>query len=107
MPIYLYSCDKCGKEFEKYQKIEDAGQPNVCECGATAKQIIAPCGYGPWKPFYCDTQNRQFDTRESYQKYCHEKGLEGITAGEYRNIKQEAQYLADKEKAERMNPSSR
>ena len=99
MPIYSYFCDDCRKEFDEYHKIDEAGRHQTCKCGAKAKQVIAKCGYGPWKPFYCDTQSRQFDTRESYQKYCREKGLEGITAGEYRNLSQEAKYNADCEKA--------
>ena len=100
MPIYAFSCE-CGRDLEAVRSISECGKTLKCVCGKEAKQIIAPAGYAPWQPFYCATQGRQFDTRESYQKYCRSKGLEGITAREYRDISQEAAHLAKVEKEQR------
>lgn len=95
MPIYSYSCSKCGKEFDEHKPISEAGKPTTCGCGGEAKQIIASCGYEPWQPFYCETQSRYFPTRESYQSYCRKKGLEGITASELRVVKDEARHFKE------------
>ena len=38
MPIYEYQCEKCGKEFEKWQKFSD---PVVDKCPT--------CGGKPWR----------------------------------------------------------
>jgi len=91
MPIYVHLCG-CGNRFEEYKPISEAGKPALCKCGKKAKQIIDTMGYEPWKPFYCETQSKYFDTRESYNNYCKKKGLDGITVGEHRQIQQRADH---------------
>lgn len=96
-PIYCHECN-CGHKFDSIRRFNECGIEQPCpKCGRMAKQIIAPMGREPWQPFYCETQNRYFDTRESYQKYCKKKGLEGITASELREVKQEARYLKERD----------
>ncbi|MHB8204383.1 MAG: FmdB family zinc ribbon protein [Desulfomonilaceae bacterium] len=41
MPIYEYRCEKCGKEFEAWQRISDDPIENCSECGGTAKKLIS------------------------------------------------------------------
>ena len=96
--MYGSAMDSGNNQFEEVKPITEAGKSSLCKCGKEAKQIIVPAGYAPWKSFYCNTQGRQFDTRESYQHYCHSKGLEGITAREYKEISQQAEYMAKCEK---------
>ncbi|MDR3604270.1 MAG: zinc ribbon domain-containing protein [Syntrophaceae bacterium] len=41
MPIYEYRCEKCGKEFEAWQRISDDPIENCSECGGTARKLIS------------------------------------------------------------------
>jgi putative FmdB family regulatory protein len=41
MPIYEYRCEKCGKEFEAWQRISDDPIGNCSECGGTARKLIS------------------------------------------------------------------
>jgi putative FmdB family regulatory protein len=40
MPIYEYRCEKCGKEFEQWQKISDP-PVDTCGCGGKACRLIS------------------------------------------------------------------
>lgn len=45
MPTYVYKCDSCGKQFEKFQSFKD--EPlNVCPCGqeGQVRRVIQPAG---------------------------------------------------------------
>ncbi|NTV62874.1 MAG: zinc ribbon domain-containing protein [Oscillochloris sp.] len=45
MPTYVYACDSCGKQFEKFQSFKD--EPlTVCPCGQEGKvrRVIQPAG---------------------------------------------------------------
>ncbi|EFO81169.1 regulatory protein, FmdB family [Oscillochloris trichoides DG-6] len=45
MPTYVYACDSCGKQFEKFQSFKD--EPlTVCLCGQEGKvrRVIQPAG---------------------------------------------------------------
>jgi len=42
MPTYEYACRKCGKQFEKVQRITDAPEAVCPECGAEkAERLIS------------------------------------------------------------------
>ncbi len=41
MPIYEYRCEKCGKEFEAWQRISDEPIENCSECGGAARKLIS------------------------------------------------------------------
>lgn len=40
MPIYEYKCEKCGKEFEEWQKISEP-PVDTCACGGKASRLIS------------------------------------------------------------------
>jgi putative FmdB family regulatory protein len=45
MPTYVYACDTCGKQFEKFQSFKD--EPlTTCPCGQEGKvrRVIQPAG---------------------------------------------------------------
>lgn len=45
MPTYVYACDTCGKQFEKFQSFKD--EPlTACPCGQEGKvrRVIQPAG---------------------------------------------------------------
>lgn len=45
MPTYVYACDACGKQFEKFQSFKD--EPlTVCLCGqqGRVRRVIQPAG---------------------------------------------------------------
>lgn len=40
MPLYEYRCEKCGKEFEAYRRLSDAGKEETCPvCGGRAEKM--------------------------------------------------------------------
>jgi putative FmdB family regulatory protein len=41
MPIYEYHCEKCGKEFEAWQRISDDPIDKCSECGGQARKLIS------------------------------------------------------------------
>ena len=45
MPTYVYACDSCGKQFEKFQSFKD-DPLTVCICGTEGKvrRVIQPAG---------------------------------------------------------------
>jgi putative FmdB family regulatory protein len=44
MPIYTFCCNECKKKFDKYYSKPVGEAIETCECGASAKKIIAPFG---------------------------------------------------------------
>jgi putative FmdB family regulatory protein len=45
MPTYVYACDTCGKQFEKFQSFKDA-PITTCSCGesGSVRRVIQPAG---------------------------------------------------------------
>jgi putative FmdB family regulatory protein len=41
MPIYEYRCEKCGREFEEWQKITDPAIDKCSACGGKASRLIS------------------------------------------------------------------
>ena len=41
MPIYEYSCEKCGKRFEKIQKISDPKCRKCPDCGGPLHKLVS------------------------------------------------------------------
>ncbi|MFH0959490.1 MAG: zinc ribbon domain-containing protein [Pseudomonadota bacterium] len=41
MPVYEYRCEKCGNEFEAWQRISDAPIECCSECGGKASKLIS------------------------------------------------------------------
>ena len=41
MPIYEYRCDKCGKEFEEWQKFSDPLVEECPDCGGHTRRLIS------------------------------------------------------------------
>ena len=41
MPTYDYQCDKCGKNFEKFEKMTDKPQGKCPKCGGKTRRLIA------------------------------------------------------------------
>lgn len=51
MPIYTYVCTE-GHQFDRFLKLDDYKQPQVCDCGSESKKKIMPtminCDIQPW-----------------------------------------------------------
>jgi putative FmdB family regulatory protein len=45
MPIYEYRCEKCGKEFEEWQKFSDPAIDVCSDCGGKAKRLISQSSF--------------------------------------------------------------
>lgn len=44
MPTYVYGCDACGHQFEKFQKFSDEPVRVCPACGASTRRIFQPAG---------------------------------------------------------------
>ncbi len=44
MPIYVYRCEKCGLQFEKFQHFNDAPIKVCPECGGPVHRVYQPVG---------------------------------------------------------------
>ncbi len=44
MPIYVYRCEKCGLQFEKFQRFSDEPVKVCPECGGTVHRVYQPVG---------------------------------------------------------------
>ncbi len=40
MPTYDYKCDKCGNQFEKFEKMSDHPKAKCPKCSGTAHRLI-------------------------------------------------------------------
>jgi putative FmdB family regulatory protein len=45
MPIYEYRCEKCGKEFEEWQKFSDPAIDVCRDCGGKATRLISQSSF--------------------------------------------------------------
>jgi putative FmdB family regulatory protein len=45
MPIYEYRCEKCGREFEEWQKFSDTPVEACAECGGKARRLISQSSF--------------------------------------------------------------
>lgn len=41
MPIYEYQCEKCGREFEEWQKFSDPPVSSCSRCGGKTRRLIS------------------------------------------------------------------
>lgn len=41
MPLYEYSCDKCGEQFEEIRSASDSEEVVCPECGAAARKLMS------------------------------------------------------------------
>jgi putative FmdB family regulatory protein len=44
MPTYVYGCDACGHQFEKFQKFSDDPIRSCPECDSPVRRIFQPAG---------------------------------------------------------------
>ncbi len=44
MPIYVYRCEKCGLQFEKFQHFNDEPVKVCPECGGPVHRVYQPVG---------------------------------------------------------------
>lgn len=44
MPTYVYGCDACGHQFEKFQKFSDEPVRVCPQCGNVVRRIVQPAG---------------------------------------------------------------
>jgi len=42
MPTYEYRCDRCGHQFELFQKISDPPETNCPRCEGSVRRLIGP-----------------------------------------------------------------
>ena len=44
MPTYVYGCNACGQQFEKFQKFSDEPIRECPQCHSTVRRILQPAG---------------------------------------------------------------
>ncbi len=73
MPTYEYLCEKCGRNFEVFQKITDDPVKTCPECGGPARKLVSASNFvlkgGGW--YKTDYASRQIPSK------CEGAGKEG------------------------------
>lgn len=80
MPTYEYECDKCGKTFEKFQKMSDEALKACPKCGGSVQRLIGSGGGIIFKGsgFYENDYKKKSKSCSDKCKSCpHDKGKSG------------------------------
>ena len=87
MPIYVYRCEKCGREVEEFRKIKERDEVRLCICGGPIRAIMAfSVKSGPGYPFidnYMDHKPVVIESLSHYRKELKKRGLQekGVRPG--------------------------
>lgn len=41
MPTYEYECNGCGERFDRFLRMSEYDQPQVCDCGGSGRRLIS------------------------------------------------------------------
>lgn len=81
MPMYEYSCSKCGNHMETIQKLSDPPLTKCPSCGGTIARLISPTAFvlkgGGWyKDGYSSATNAKpnKESQEATPKTCEQTG---------------------------------
>jgi len=98
LPIYEYRCRKCGKQFEKIQKFDDAPLKTHERCGGALEQILhAPAIQFKGSGFYITDYAKKSAPSESTGSSSSSDS--GSKSGEAGSKKTETSPKADSKKA--------
>jgi putative FmdB family regulatory protein len=76
MPLYTYTCDRCGKEADEFRSVAERNAPLDCSCGAPMKKIIAGSRViGDLQPYYDDNLESFVKSRQHRREVMREKGV--------------------------------
>ena len=77
MPIYDYECQN-GHRFDRFLKLKDYRDPQVCECGSKSKRVIMPtminCDIPPWEYFESPVSGKPITSYKERKKDMIEHG---------------------------------
>lgn len=69
MPIYLYQCGPCSKEFEVVKRVAEIDRPEQCpSCASldTRRKIIAPMVRGDYEPYNCPITGKRIEGKRQH-----------------------------------------
>ena len=79
MPIYVYKCDSCGREYEKYKSLEKRLIKVVCDCGQLASFILSTKPKGkdlyPFVDEYMDSKPVRIESLKHYRQELSKRNL--------------------------------
>lgn len=71
MPIYTYTCT-AGHQFDRFLKLKDYKEPQICDCGLESKKIIMPtminCDMKPWESYESPVSGRAITSYKERKK---------------------------------------
>ncbi len=68
MPTYGYRCDRCGVEFEQFQRITEPPLTECPHCGGAVRRLLYPVGILFKGPGFHITDYRKSDKSSSESK---------------------------------------
>jgi len=103
MPIYLYECERCNLEWEKYKKIKERHLEVCGGCARVAKlQITAPSIHafqGYYHKNLKDGETVRFWSPKSRSKYYSDRGMRQVEPSECKEMKDHSMEYEHKPKA--------
>lgn len=92
MPIYEYKCPK-GHYFDRFLRLEDYKQPQVCYCGEEAeKQLSAPAVVADYPGYNCPVTGKWIEGRKAHEENLKLHGCRVLETGEHEsNLRAKAQ----------------
>lgn len=88
MPLYTYACDGTGKLFDRFLKLENYKEPQVCKCGSSAsKQLAAPYVRGDYEPYECPVSGKMIEGRKAHEENLKRTGCRILEPGEIKDNK--------------------
>lgn len=95
MPIYEYKC-ACGKRFDRYLRLADYAEPQICECGQiAAKQLSAPAVQGDFAGYTCPITGKWIEGRRAHNENLARHGCRVLETGETAQAKLNAAAAED------------
>jgi putative FmdB family regulatory protein len=79
MPLYTFHCDKCEREWDELQMMQQEHTANCPECGGKARQVFTPFAFTfDFTPGYDPGLGKWVDTKREREDIIARKGLRRV-----------------------------
>lgn len=83
MPVYAYKCPSCQRTFDRFLKLANYDDPQICDCGTVAtKQLAAPAVRGDYAGYSCPVTGQWIEGRRAHEENLRRHGCRVLEPGE-------------------------
>ena len=83
MPVYSYKCPSCQRTFDRFLKLANYDDPQICDCGTVAtKQLAAPAVRGDYAGYSCPVTGQWIEGRRAHEENLRRHGCRVLEPGE-------------------------